>query len=378
MIILFVVNVPEFFLSHRLPLAVAAREAGFTVHVATGEGAHSDRVADLGFVHHLLPLSRSGRNPWKELRSLWSIYRLMRKIRPRLVHLVTIKPVLYGGLAARVAGVPAVVAAISGLGTVFMAQDAKGSWFTRGIVCFYRLALHHKNIKVVFQNPDDRNQVASFSDLRDEQTALIKGAGVCLEKYRVCQEHGGMPVVTFAGRFLKDKGLCEFVEAARLLRARGIAVRFWLAGSLDPENFTSITEEEVVQWVQEKVVEVLGYQNDIADVFSKSNIIVLPSYREGLPKVLIEAAACGRAVVTTDVPGCRDAIKPGLTGLLVPARDPVALADAIQFLIDDPVLRHQMGAAGRQLAESEFSIEDFVEDHLAIYQKLLEKAGDCK
>ena len=378
MILLFVVNAPEFFLSHRLPLAVAARKAGFAVHVATSAGPQSGRVTDLGFVHHPLPLSRSGRNPLDELRSLWSIYRLMRNIRPRLVHLVTIKPVLYGGLAARVAGVPAVVAAISGLGTVFIAHDAKRSWFLRGIEYLYRLALGHKNIKVVFQNPDDCTVIASLGRLRDEQTALVKSAGVCLEQYLVYQEPSGVPVVTFASRLLKDKGIREFVEAARLLKARGIAARFWLAGSLDPANLSSVTEEELAQWIQEKVVEVLGYRNDIADVFSMSNIVVLPSYREGLPRVLIEAAACGRAVVTTDVPGCRDAINPGLTGMLVPVRDPTALADAIQFLIDDPVRRRQMGEAARLMAESEFSIEKVVKGHLAIYRELLEKVGDFK
>jgi len=372
-ILLFVVNIPEFFLSHRLPLAMAARDAGYRVHVATGPGSGSacDQVAALGFTHHLLPLSRSGRNPLAELRSLWALYRLMCKVRPDIVHLVTIKPVLYGGMMARLSGVPAVVAAVSGLGTVFVAQAGIRPHLRLGVEWLYRFALGHSNIRVVLQNPDDRAALIGMGAVRDEQAALIRGSGVSLADYPMRPEPEGVPVVTFAARLLKDKGVMEFVDAARIFKARGVAARFWLAGSPDPGNLTSISEDDVLQWNQDGLVEVLGYQGDIPDLFANSNLIVLPSYREGLPKALIEAAACGRAVVTTDVPGCRDAIEPGKTGLLVPARDAVALADAVQSLIEDPVRRKQMGASGRALAEREFTIEKVVDAHLAIYRELL-------
>lgn len=371
MILLFVVNIPEFFLSHRLPLAIEAKRAGFKVHIATGPGPACQKIAELGFEHHLIPISRSGRNPFAEIRTLWVLYRLMRKIRTDLVHLVTIKPVLYGGLTARLAGVPAMVAAISGLGTVFIDRDRSRSWLRSGVVWFYRLALGHSNVRVIFQNPDDRSALIGMGAVRDEQAALIRGSGVFLADYPMRPEPEGVPVVTFAARLLRDKGVWEFVEAARVLKERGVAAKFWLAGSTDPGNPTSISEDDAARWGKDGLVEVLGYRHDIADLFAESNIIVLPSYREGLPKALIEAAACGRAVVTTDVPGCRDAIEPEKTGLLVPVRDASALAEAIRTLIEDPQRRKQMGASGRELAEREFSIETVVDAHLAIYRELL-------
>jgi len=375
LILLFVVNIPEFFLSHRLPLAIAARNAGVTVHVATGPGQACEQIDRLGFEHHLLPISRSGTNPLAELRAFWGLYKVMREIRPDLVHLVTIKPVLYGGLMARLAGVPAMVAAISGLGTVFIERDQKRSWMRSGVEWFYRLALGHPNAKVIFQNPDDRAALIGIRAVREEKTALIRGSGVSLAVYPMRPEPEGVPVVTFAARLLKDKGVREFVEAARALKERGVVARFWLVGSPDLGNLTSISEEELSQWSKNGLVEALGYRTDIPDLFAKSNIVVLPSYREGFPKVLIEAAACGRAVVTTDVPGCCDAIEPETTGLLVPARDASALADAIQALIDAPLRRKQMGVSGRALAEREYAIEKVVDAHLAIYRELLAKGA---
>lgn len=373
MIIIFIVNAPEFFLSHRLPLAIAARSRGFTVHIATGPGAAVKNIMELGFEHHVVPISRSGRNPLAELRALWELYRVMREVKPDLVHLVTIKPVLYGGLMARLAGVRAMVAAISGLGTVFIYPEQARSWTRRGVEWLYRLALGHANMKVIFQNPDDRSALIGMRAVREEKTAIIKGSGVSLAAYPMQPEPEGVPVVTFAARLLKDKGVREFVEAARALKERGIVARFWLAGSPDTGNLTSISEKELSQWSKDGLVEVLGYRSDIPALFAQSNVVVLPSYREGLPKVLIEAAACGRAVVTTDVPGCRDAIEPETTGLLVPVRDAVALADGIQSLIEAPHRRKQMGAAGRALAEREFAIEKVVDAHLVIYQELLTK-----
>lgn len=370
MILLFIVNIPEFFLSHRLPLAIAARNAGFTVHVATGPGSACQEITELGFEHHLLPISRSGRNPLAELRTLWGLYRLMRTISPDLVHLVTIKPVLYGGLMARFSGVPAMVAAISGLGTVFVDRDQRRSWIRSGVEWLYRLALGHPNAKVIFQNPDDRAALTDMGAVSKDKTALIRGSGVSLASCPMRTEPEGVPVVTFAARLLEDKGVREFVEAARVLKERGVVARFWLAGSPDPGNLTSISEKELSHWGKDGCVEILGYRSDIPNLFANSNIVALPSYREGLPKALVEAAACGRAVVTTDVPGCRDAIEPESTGLLVPVRDAPALADAIQFLIENPERRKQMGASGRALAEREFAIEKVVDAHLAIYQEL--------
>ena len=309
--LLFVVNIPEFFLSHRLPVAMAARDAGYDVHIATGPGDASARITELGFTHHKVPLTRSGQNPLGELRFMWSLRGLFKKVKPDIVHFVTIKPVLYGGIMARLLGVPAMVAAITGLGTIFLSPNTGHAMVRRCVTSLYRVALGHKNIKILCQNPDDLGMVLRLGSVRKEQTELIRGSGVALDHYTVRPEPMGLPVVTFAARLLRDKGVLEYIEAIRLLKRQGVKAQFWLVGSPDPENITSVSEKHIQAWSAEGLVENFGFREDIAEIFAQSNIVVLPSYREGLPKVLIEAAACGRAVITTDVPGCRDAIEPG-------------------------------------------------------------------
>ena len=373
--LVFIVNAPEFFLSHRLPLALAAKEAGYNVQIATGPGAASEHIKKQGFKHHYLPLSRSGANPFKELYSLWSLWKLMRRLKPDLVHLVTIKPVLYGGLIARLVGIPAVLVAISGLGSVFIARDGALSWRRRVVQLLYRLALGHPNLKVIFQNPDDKASVIRFGAVREEQAMLVRGSGVNLSDYPVEPEPVDVPVVTFAARLLKEKGVLEFVEAARLLHERGVASRFWLVGDPDPGNPSSINENDIDRWCESGLIEALGYRTDISEVFANSNLVVLPSYREGLPKILIEAAAAGRAVITTDQPGCRDAIEANVTGLLVPIKDAEALANAIEQLINDSELRLSMANAGRKLAEREFGVDKVIKAHLKLYRELIEFSG---
>jgi len=370
-LLLFVVNDPDFFLSHRLPLAEEARNEGFDVQVATMGGAASKKIEQLGFEYHLLPLSRSGRNPLNELLTIFSICRLFRRLQPDLVHLVTIKPVLYGGVIARFTKVPGVISAISGLGFLFVERSGFRVRMLRYLVLFvYRMAMGHPNQRVIFQNPTDMSDLIGSGRVRKDKTRLIRGSGVDLHDYCVAPEADGVPIVVMASRLLKDKGVHEFIEAARLLKARGVEARFQLVGDPDVGNPESVTAESVKAWQEEGVVECLGFRSDISKLFSKSHVVTLPSYREGLPKVLIEAAACGRAIVTTDTPGCRDAIDSELSGLLVPVRDAVALAQAMERLIKDVELRQKMGRAGRALAEREFGIDKVVAAHFAIYHEL--------
>lgn len=371
-VILFVVNAPEFFISHRLPIAIAAEEAGYEVHVASAPGPGVETLRAEGFTHHPIGFARSGQNPLVELRTLVSLVRLFKRIRPDLVHLITIKPVLYGGIAARLARVHGVVSAVSGLGTVFLANSLVAKLRRWLIARLYSAAFKQKRLAVIFQNPDDRDTLISLGALQVGNARLIRGSGVSLAGYPcVPESDGAKPVVVMAARLLRDKGVFEFVEAARLLRNRGVTVHMRLIGSADPGNLTSVTEAELDQWRKDGDVELLGFRSDIAEQYAAANIVCLPSYREGLPKSLVEAAACGRAVVTTDVPGCRDAITPGETGLLVPVKNPVALANAIQTLIENPELRKGMGKAGRALAERAFSIEQIVLQHLTIYDEAL-------
>ena len=277
---------------------------------------------------------------------------------------------LYGGIAARLAPVKGVVAAVSGLGFVFLAKGLKATILRRIIRSLYCFALGKKNLRVIFQNPDDRDVLVGMGALEPIKVEMIRGSGVDLASYIEVPEASGTPIVCLAARLLRDKGVLEFVEAVRILRQRGVNAQFQLVGDLDLGNPASITVDELEAWRQEGFIELTGFRKDVANLFRDAHIVTLPSYREGLPRVLVEAAACGRAVVTTDVPGCRDAIEPGITGLLVPVRDSLALADAIEVLLNDSGMRQKMGHAGRMLAESEFSIDKIVKQHLDIYSKL--------
>jgi glycosyltransferase involved in cell wall biosynthesis len=367
--LLLVGNEPAYFLSHRLPLAQAARRAGYDVHVATRATPESVQIRALGFTHHEFPLTRSGMNPFAELRTLASLIALFRRLRPDIVHLVTIKPVLYGGIAARLARVRGAVAVVTGLGYMFVSEDRRARLLKPFVALLYRIALGHRNMRVIFQNDTDRRVLQDLGAIEPRRTVLVPGSGVDLGQYVVRPEPAGVPAVLMASRLLFDKGVVEYVGAARLLREQGVRARFMLAGDFDP-NPACVSQGELESWREAGDVELLGFRNDIPALLAAANIVVLPSYREGLPKVLVEAGACGRAIVTTDVPGCRDAIEPDVSGLIVPVRDVAALAAAIRRLIEDADLRGRMGAAGRALAEREFGIEKIVGAQLRVYDEI--------
>ncbi len=376
--LLFVVNVDWAFLSHRLPIALEALQQDYEVHIAT---LLTDKLTVLqshGFVVHPLSMDRSGENLWAIGKTIWQIFRVFKLVKPNVVHLVSIKPVLLGGLAARLARVPAVVVAVPGLGFVFVAKGVKAAirrWLVSGL---YGLTLGHRNLRVIFQNPDDKACLARLVHLSDRNVTMIRGSGADLSQYRVMPLPTGAPVVVLAARLLVDKGVREFVQSANILRERGLLAqdaRFVIVGQPDLASPTSLHPDELAQWTEEGVVELWGHRTDMPQVMAAAHIVVLPSYYgEGLPKVLIEAAACGRVVVTTNHPGCRDAIEPGVTGVLVPLRDAVALANAIQELLSDPVRCATMGQAGRELAESAFDVRQVVAVHLQIYQELMDKS----
>ena len=372
--LLFIINVDWFFLSHFAPVAIKAKRCGYEVHVATTITNRYDILANLGFVVHPLKIQRGGLSIASDLKLCWNILFLLRKVKPDILHLFTIKPVLFGGILGRLLKIPMMVSYITGLGFLFTSNKQMASVVRVLAKFLYRFALAAQHQRVVCENYDDSKIVARVAMLSSNNISIISGAGIDLSICPVRTIPQGTPAVVMAARLLRDKGVFEFVAAARLLKQLGITVEFYLAGEPDHGNPSTITIEQLSTWEDEGIVQLLGYCSDIPDLFSKASIVVLPSYREGLPKVLIEAAACGRAVVTTDVPGCRDAIEPDKSGLLVPVKNPVALADAIQRLIDDPELCRRMGKAGRDLAERKFAIEKIVDAHLKIYKELEEKA----
>ena len=371
--ILFLVNYLSFFLSHRLPIAEALLAKGFEVFIGYGElrGADPKLLEQRGFKVDFIPMQPGGLNLLKDLKTLYYIWVFFKRVEPDIVHLITIKPYLYGGIISRLCGVRGLITAVSGLGTLFVNKDLKSKLIRLLLYPIYKLAFNHLNQKVIVQNKDDLKVLVNWGVLNPSKVKLLKGSGVKLENFTNLDEPGGTTTVCFAARLLRDKGVYEYVSAVRLLKERGIKAQFLLAGDLDINNPTGLKLDDLNKIKNECYVKILGHQKDIATLYAKSHIICLPSYREGFPKSLIEAAAAGRAVVTTDVPGCRDAIIPNKTGLLVPIKDSQKLADALQWLIENPKERIIMGKEGRKFAEKEFSIEKIILNHLDIYQDLL-------
>lgn len=368
--ILFLVTEDWYFCSHRLPIARAARDSGYSVVVATRVQGHGEQIEKEGFKLVPIGLQRSSKNPLREILSILEITKIYQSERPDIVHHVAMKPVLYGSIAALFGGIGAVVNALAGMGYIFTSHDRKAKFLKPVVKLGFRFLLGWPNGRVIIQNPDDRLMMIGAVGIPHEKVMLIKGSGVDTSHFAPTPEPDAIPLVVLASRMLWDKGVGEFVEAARLLHEKGVNARFVLVGDSDPGNPATVPVSQLEEWHKSGAVEWWGRREDMPKVFSESHIVCLPSYREGLPKVLIEAAACGRPIVTTDAPGCREIVLHGKNGLLVPMRDSAALADALEMLIKDPVLRRKMGENGRELAVSEFSVEKVVSQTLALYQEL--------
>jgi len=360
-----------YFWSHRLAIARAAREAGFRVTLASRFGELREEIERQGIATLPIRLRRSGRNPAGEAMAILNLVVHYRRLRPDIVHHVAIKPVLYGSWAARVAGVKGVVNAISGLGYAFTGTDVRAQLYGALARAAYRTALRRHGTYTIFQNDEDRQYFVDRGYLRAEQAVLIKGSGVNLKAFRPAAERGGDPIVFYAGRMLWSKGVGDLVAALPILRQRAYRFRLLLLGHSDADNPEAIPVQQLRAWESEGLLEWLGRRNDMPDIMARSHVVVLASEREGVPKVLLEAAGAGKPIVTTDVPGCREVVTSGENGFLVPAHDPPSLADALELLISDPDLRKRMGSASRRKAEREFSEEKVVRETLDLYERIL-------
>lgn len=367
--LLYIINDYRFFQSHRLPLAQAAVRAGFRVGVAGPQHDLGTFYKDRGIEYFPIPLRRSISSALSEVRALGAILRVLRSFRPDVAHLITAKPIIYGGLMCRMRGVPT-LAAITGLGHAFMMPGRRGNGLRRALLLGYRAAVDHKHSHIIFQNSDDLEIFRCQGALRKAAWSLVPGSGVDLSEITPHPLPDGETVVTLPGRMLRDKGVVEFVQAARILRERGVSARFRLLGDPDSGNPTSIGREQLEAWACEGAIEWMPHTNRLNKALADSHIIALPSYREGFPKTLIDAAAAGRAAVAADVPGCRDAIVAGKTGLLFRARDPTAMADALAPLIQDRTTQEAMGRAAREHAEKYFDITNVCTAHLSLYTAL--------
>lgn len=372
--VLLFANTEWYLFNFRQSLARALRDAGHEVLLVSPPGPYGEKLRELGYRWEPAPMVRRSLNPVRELALVQWLHRLVAQEQVDLVHGFTIKCAVYGSIAARWAGTPARVNAVAGMGYVFISNAPRALVLRPVVRSLFRYALGGQGARLILQNPDDAAMFTRARLVNPGQVRLIPGSGVDCGRFTPPEEAGRSEDrfrVVLPARLLWDKGLAEYVEAARLLRQRSLPVDFLLAGEPDPGNPAAVPEETVRGWVQEGVVQWLGHVSDMPALFRSVDCVALPSYREGLPKGLIEAAACALPLVTTDVPGCREVVTDGVDGLLVPVKNGKALAEAIARLQADPALRQRLGEAARRKAMTEFEERSVVERTLGVYRELL-------
>ena len=368
-VLLYLVTEDWYFLSHRIPMALAAQRAGYEVHVATHVVDGAERIEALGFQLHPLKWRRGSLNPFDLIAIIREVRTLYRRLAPDLVHHVALQPSVIGSLAARGLAI-AQLNAFAGLGSTFTSQSLKSRLVRPVLKALLRWILNGRRASALVQNGDDRDAITAVG-VDADRVFLIPGSGVDVDVLTPLPEPEGDVTIAYVGRLLEDKGLRTVISAHDLLNARGLPVRLLIAGLADPANPASIPDAEIQSWARKPNVTLLGHVNDVRWVWARAHIAVLLSRREGLPKSLLEAAACARPIVASDVPGCREIARNGVNGLLVPPDDPQALAAAIEQLTRDPALRRLYGAAGRHLVETEFSSARIGGKTVELYDRLL-------
>lgn len=372
--VLFFVSEDWYFCSHRLSLAKALKKEGFEIIVCTNISSHGDEIRNCGFKLISVPFYRAF-NPWKDVKTLVCLFLTFKDECPDITHNIALKPVILGSLISLLCRVPRVVNTLTGLGYVFTSR----SIFARTLRLFtepvLRILLKRKNCWIIMQNPDDAELLIKKKILTRDRISLIRGSGVDLNKFKPSPAATGKPLVMMASRLLKDKGVVEFVYAAELIKNSGTDAKFVLVGTIDEKNPSAIDYAQLKEWESKDIIEWWGHRDNMHEVLAEAHIICLPSYREGLPKVLLEAAAVARPIVATDVPGCREIVTHRENGLLVPVRDHIALAEAIKQLINDKKLQDIMGNKGRKMVEKEFSNEIVNRQTIALYNKILQEAA---
>lgn len=369
--LLFLVSEDSYFCSHRLNLAIAAKNKGYQVAVATCVSHYQQKITEAGI--ELIALKyfhRSSLNPWSELKALFELLKIYRSFKPDIVHQVAIKPVIYGSLIAKIIGIKHIVNALGGLGFLFTdANHSPQKKLLKTIVSILlKFIFKFKNSKIILQNCEDKNTIIELG-VSSENIVTIQGAGVNLIDYPATPIPASPPfIISCVSRMLKDKGIIELVEAARLLKKENLPpFEIRLYGNIDEKNPSTLSEKELLAWQQEGCIQWFGHCHHVAAIYQESHIAVLASYREGLPKSLLEAASCARPIVTTDVPGCRDVVEHGINGLLVPAKNSKELAKALQYLMQDNLELQKMGSLGRLKVEKLFSEEMIHAQTLSLY-----------
>ena len=379
--ILYVVNHAAFFVSHRLPIAIAARDQGYSIDLVTGRAGSpsmevfaTEKLKTVELRHQRISFSSASLNPFIELLGLIQLIKKVIKIQPAIIHCISPKGVIYGGIAARFTKTKNLVLAISGMGYIFTQGNSSNQLrilLSKIYFLLFTFVLRHSNVRVIVQNEDDRRSIIKIGLLDPNKIVLIPGSGVDLKNFTHSKIETKALIVLLPARMLWDKGVGEFIEAARELKSLMPEWRFILAGAADYQNPTSVPIELLEELNATKIIEWIGHIEDMTPYFTLASIVCLPSYREGMPKCLLEGAAAGCAIVTTDAIGCRDAILQGVSGLLVPVHDSQALKNALYLLMSDRELRENFGHSGRELAISKFGLDLVIKNTLSIYREVL-------
>jgi glycosyltransferase involved in cell wall biosynthesis len=370
--ILFVTNVDWFFISHRLEIAVEAKKKGFEVFVAAADTGRSQEILDKGIQFVNISISRSGTNPIKELKNLINFFKIYKKINPDIVHHITLKPVIYGSITAKLLRIKGVVNAISGLGYNF--TKGRKSCIQKAMLYIMGLGFSRKNLVVIFQNENDQEELTDLGIIKSSNEIVrIKGSGVDLEKYYESPFPDFNRIkILLPSRMLWDKGVKELREASNILKEKYCnKIEFILSGLADEDNKAGVPTSYLKSWDDGEYVNWIGYHRNMFKIYQNSHIVVLPSYREGMPKSLLEACAVGRAIVTTNAIGCKETVVEGINGFKVPVGSSIDLASALEKLINNHDLIKQMGHNSRLKAEKEFDIKNVVQKHIEIYNSLL-------
>jgi glycosyltransferase involved in cell wall biosynthesis len=370
--LLLVANVDWFFISHRLCIAQEASKQGWKVYVAAEDTGRGKEIAIDGITFIDFSFSRSGTNPLNELKTLLAFRKLYKKVAPDVVHHITLKPVIYGSVISRFLKIKGVVNAISGLGYNFTGD--RQSLVQKVMLRLMKYGFNRENLTIIFQNKDDQAELTKLGVISGSNDIVrIKGSGVDLDKF----SHSGMPSfkrikIVLPIRMLWDKGVKELKEASVILKSKYSGeVQFILSGLADEDNKAGVSASYLNEWQDGDYVKWIGYQKDMVAVYNDSHVVVLPSYREGMPKTLIEACAVGRAIVTTDAIGCRECVDEGVNGFKVPVYSAKELAEALEKLIKNSDLIVTMGKNSREKAELEFDVKNVISKHLELYNNLI-------
>jgi len=366
-------NTDWYLYNFRLPLAKKLRDMSFEVVMVSPPGKYGEKIKSEGFRWLPVAMNRRSVNPISEFFVLKELIKLYKNEKPDLVHHFTIKSVVYGSVAARFSGVKNVVNAVAGLGFVFTNESLFAKILRPFVKSILKFSMDTDNSRLILQNPDDQALFVASKLIDPDHIRLIRGSGVNTNRFEPVKNNGGNDVVNvlLATRLLWDKGIREFIDAVRIIKNTHKPVNFLLAGAPDDGNPASVQNEEIIKWVNEGLVESLGHIENIESVLTNVDIVVLPSYREGLPRILLEAASMGLPLVSTDVPGCREIVKNNINGLLVPVKDSKSLAVAIEYLIDNPIERSRMGRAGREMVLNEFDEKIVIDDTIDVYREVL-------